>query len=136
MPSRFLPDDRRLLVPVKLNVAAPPPVLAFSASDMGLTWEDDPVDGVDLDAILQGAHEVDQATERRDAESFLRGLLADGNMAATDILAEAKANGITPRTLKRAKAKLGVISKRKRYPGTPWAWYWSLPTTGTGRGPE
>jgi hypothetical protein len=47
-----------------------------------------------------------------EAMAFLRRELADGEVAATLLEEKAKASGISPRTLDRARARLKVISRR------------------------
>ncbi len=126
------PDDegRRLLLPIKLNIAAPPPVLAFRHAGMGLAWEPDPVVGVDVEAVLRGGEDPEEGVARRDAVDFLRDLLSDGEVSAQECVKAGEANGISPRTLKRAKAMIQVKST-KRGSGVDTAWYWSLPGTET-----
>src|SRR5262249_41274639 len=63
----------------------------------------------------------DESLMRRDAEEFLRFVLADGEQAAKDVQAEARANGISERTLDRAKARLRIKS-RKLHKKAPWLW--------------
>ena len=74
---------------------------------------------------------MDEATtrseqcERDEAATFLRDLLAGGPLPTKQIMADAKANGISERTLWRAKRELGVIAERAK--GQTAAWYWMLP---------
>jgi putative DNA primase/helicase len=59
------------------------------------------------------------------AVDFLAEQLADGPVLKLDIEEAAKANGISPATLRRAQSKLGVsATKEKKAAGQ---WYWSLP---------
>ena len=62
---------------------------------------------------------------RDHACAFLRAELADGPRKANDVKNEAGRIGISPRTLERAKADVGVICKLLGGVGTPW--FWSLP---------
>ena len=48
----------------------------------------------------------------KEAEELLNDVLVDGGIAASEIYARAEAIGIKPRTLERAKKKLGVESRR------------------------
>jgi hypothetical protein len=57
------------------------------------------------------------------ATAFLEGLLEDGPVTASEALVRAEAAGISERSLRRAKASLGVASKPE---GTLWTW---LPVT-------
>jgi hypothetical protein len=63
---------------------------------------------------------------REEAEDFLRERLAAGPAKAADIEEEAKANLISKRTLRRARQRLGVVS-RKEHGTTHGAWLWELP---------
>src|SRR5262249_30694964 len=79
------PDDpsreRRFLMPLKSNVGAPAPTLAYrivAGEGCGrVVWESAPVDNVDVNAVLAPPR-PDEAAERRDSDGFLRELLADG----------------------------------------------------------
>lgn len=113
------PDEpsRRLVLPVKCNIAQPTGMaFALEGEPPRLQWEADPV--------LISADELDDAddTPRDEAERWLRGKLADGAEKAANILKAAKADGISERTLRRAKKTLFVASDR-----VGGGWLWSLP---------
>jgi hypothetical protein len=74
---------------------------------------------------LAGHDPNDERTARDDAADFLRAMLADGPRLAKEVQAEARAAGITKRTLERAKKLLGVISSKA---GLAAGWQWSLPS--------
>lgn len=57
------------------------------------------------------------------AKAFLRELLANGPMPASEAEEAAKANGIKERTLDRARQELGVKSGKD---GDQGAWTWTL----------
>lgn len=61
---------------------------------------------------------------RANAIDFLRNALRDGPRKASDLQAEAEEQGISPRTLARARKKLNIKSKQQRR-----VWYWSLSDT-------
>jgi hypothetical protein len=61
---------------------------------------------------------------RDEAKKFLAGLLATGPVSSTDIEEAAAANGISRRTLFRAKADLGVAAKKSE---DGWTWQISRP---------
>src|SRR5262249_4161597 len=63
-----------------------------------------------------------------EALTFLRRELADGEVAATRLEEKAKASGISPRTLDRARARLKVISRRTGFAKEGKCWL-SLPRT-------
>jgi putative DNA primase/helicase len=70
-----------------------------------------------------------ETRERDLATQFLRDLLRDGPVPSKQVEADAKANGITQRTLWRAKADMGIAAAR--LPGQRGAWFWSLPGEAT-----
>lgn len=94
-------QERRLFAPVKNNLVAPPPTLAFTLNGGVLSWYAEPVAGVDADAVLSHGASREDREEGRAAEEFLRELLADGDITAREGEAAAKAHGIAPRTLDR-----------------------------------
>lgn len=119
---------RRLLVCVKSNLGPTPPALAFRLTDAGLVWESTPVEGFaeDLLAMDEPGSRTDRK-ERDVAKQFLIDTLTGGPVASKEIYGDARANGIAPRTLERAKTDLGVTAARQgRGP-----WYWMLPAPET-----
>ena len=136
------PDEpeRRLLVPVKANLARKPPVLGFRLREAGsavvVEWDAEPVEGLDADAVLSGAGAEDR-DERRDAEGFLLDLLGEGDVVkASDVFRAARQAGISERTLRRAKRKLGVESSHEGQPGQAGTWYWWLPPKAATEAPK
>lgn len=131
MPAGWLvaPDKddpkRRLLLPIKNNLAADVSGLAFSILDGALAWEDGPV-MVSADDALAVDERKNGRTERDDTADWLRELLADGPIRKADVDAMADENGISPATLRRAKSKAGARS-RKHGIGKDAHWTWELP---------
>lgn len=121
-------DDRRIVAPVKSNLSARPAALAYTLADGRLTWDADPVSDVDVDALLSGPA-LDRA-ERREADAWLRDLLADGPMQSREIHSAALEAGLAWRTIERAKRRLGIEAELVGY-GTDGRWYWRLPHTAT-----
>ncbi|HXF73001.1 MAG TPA: AAA family ATPase [Actinomycetota bacterium] len=80
-------------------------------------------------ADLLSADGHEDRTARREAAGFLRELLAEGPVPAEEVKREAAAAGIAWATVRRAKAELGVASKKQRFGG---AWVWSLPSRADG----
>jgi hypothetical protein len=71
------------------------------------------------------AASTNKAPAARDgAKKFLEDLLAMGPMPKTEIDDAAEGNGISSRTLERAKQELGIIAKKDGPKGT---WTWRLP---------
>ena len=127
------PDDenrrRRLLLAGKTNLTERPPGLAF---DIGpgprddqpcVRWHSGEVD-LTADEAVNRASQRDNAnaTKRDKAADWLRQTLAEGPRPAQEIIESAKKEeGITPRTLERAKKLAGVDSYKPLNPG-PWWW--------------
>lgn len=116
---------RRLLLPIKNNLAEDVGGLAYSIIDGALAWERGSV-SLSADDALADEPRKDGHTERDDAADWLRELLADGPMPQRDVAEAAKANGISSATLRRAKVKAKVES-RKQGNGREARWTWALP---------
>jgi predicted ATP-dependent serine protease len=120
---------RRFLAAVKNNLGPNAPTLAFRLSDAGVIWESAPVAG-SADTLLAQDEPASRTEchERDAAAQFLRNLLDDGPVASKQVEADAKANGISQRTLWRAKTDLGIKPYRSQTTtGNTGPWYWSLP---------
>lgn len=116
-------DGRRIVAPVKSNLSAPPAALAYTLADGRLTWETEPISGIDVEALLSPA--LDRQ-EHREADAWLREALTDGPMLSRDIKRDAEQAGIARRTLFRAKHRLGIEADRVGY-GRDGKWFWRLP---------
>jgi hypothetical protein len=109
------PDDesRRLFLPVKCNLAQTTG-LAYTIDEAGkLVWEPDPV-LVRIDDLGDG-----DETPRDEAKAWLQTVLRDGPVEAKKLLRQAKADGVSEKTLRRAKKELGVFSDQRQ---SGWAW--------------
>jgi hypothetical protein len=69
--------------------------------------------------LLAGSEDPDARSERDEAGEFLDEMLAEGDVDADAVLAQAKKNGIAERTLRRAKRQRGVRSAKF---GGHWVW--------------
>jgi hypothetical protein len=78
-------------------------------------------------------HESHSALD--EACEVLEHLLADGPMAATEVKKLAGEAGIRPRTLDRAKERLGVQVAKSSY-GGPWLWQRSSSPSAPSRAQE
>jgi putative DNA primase/helicase len=76
-----------------------------------IVWHPDPVDITATEA-LQAAAESKSPSAKDSAKRFLEALLADGPVDAKDVIEAAQANGISLRTLKRARADLNIEVKK------------------------
>jgi len=117
----------RLLLPVKCNLGPRPTGLSYKVLNPEgqpyLAWSPEPVE-VDTDEAL--AADSEYGAERRDAKEWLREALADGPLLSKDLERMAKESGHNWRTVKRAKAELGVIAQREGF-GRDGTWHWKLP---------
>jgi hypothetical protein len=78
---------------------------------------------------MQAANEFKSPTAREVTKQFLYALLSNGPVQRNEIDDAAKANGISAKTLFRAKTDLNVIAEKDRTkPGG--GWYWRLPDGG------
>jgi len=114
--------DKRVLLPLKMNLGRPAPALEFRIDERGVTWEDQPAK-ITAEALL--AAET-SGTEREVAEHWLRLMLSNGRRPAREILAQATECGVSHMTLRRAKAELGVTVHRIEFERGKAHWSWSL----------
>jgi hypothetical protein len=123
--------DRRLLLPIKNNLAPDTEGLAYRIEAAGsddrpvVVWEDDPV-SVSADDVLADHRGDGRSSSLEEAKDWLREQLADGSIPAADVKAAADRDGIKSRTLDRAKSALDVMASREGF-GTEGRWVWTLP---------
>jgi hypothetical protein len=129
--------DRRLLLPVKNNLALPGKGLAFRleqriVGDPGtdivasaVAWESSPVD-ITADAALQAAdaNASGNASPITEAVEFLKEFLATGSVPQSEVKAAAEGNGLSWATVRRAKKRLGIQATKD---GMGGGWLWGLP---------
>jgi hypothetical protein len=123
-------EERRLLLPVKLNIAAQPHGLGFrivsnspTTCKSGIVWDTDPVESDADEAFGVVRADTPQMTK---AKAFLKRVLGAGEpYPATLAQEEALAEGINPKTLQRAKKKLRIVSKLEGF-GSDGVWTWKL----------
>ncbi len=79
---------------------------------------------------LLGGAEMAADSPRDGAREWLEDLLSDGEVPVTDAKSDAKAAGISWRTIERAKGELGVVAERMSSGNTGGGyWTWRLPKT-------
>lgn len=123
-------DGVKVVAHVKGNIAAGAPSLGFRISGSEpfgaakLTWTGE------VSANAEDLVEVrkESAPERASAREFLLAALRDGPMESRQLIREAKENGVSEPTLRRAKAELRVDAYKSGF-GTPTRWSWRLPLT-------
>ena len=74
-------------------------------------------------------------TAKREAREFLLERLEAGPVNSDDLVEEAKQEGISKRTLDRAKKELGIKSRKQRG-STGGGWLWELPPKKTHHTPR
>ncbi len=119
-------DDprRRLMLPLKNNLAPDLGGLAYSIEAMGaggqpvLAWEPEPV-ALSADEALGPDRGDGGATER--AAEWLADALADGPQPARELFERAERAGIRKRTLERAKGRVGAVAVKGGF-GAGWEW--------------
>jgi putative DNA primase/helicase len=132
-------NERRLLLPGKMNLARPAPGLAFTigGKPARIDWEPEPVQ-MTADGVL-AAHAGGEGSdggaraERDDAVRWLRDFLRDGPKPAKEVLKESKAAGFSKRTIDRAKPFAGVRPRKEAFGG---GWVWALSTPAQERQPS
>ena len=120
------PDDpdRRVLVVTKANLAPLPPALGFQLSpDENGTVTVDWLGPNDHTAASLLAVPTDEGERSAidEAKDFLREFLAQGDKPFRAVQSEAKAAGVSVRTLERAKASLGIRARKASF-DTGWVW--------------
>ena len=124
------PDSgqRRLLLPGKNNLAAQQQGLAFTISGepAALRWERDPVAMTADEALAREIVTRGHSSALDEAVAWLEDRLANGPKPGKELKEAAAADGITSRTLDRARSKLYVICGPDGFRGP---WVWRLPDT-------
>lgn len=134
-------NERKLFVRAKNNIAAKSKhqtlSFRFEENDVGIdqrtgkhiwapyiVWSEDYIDVSAFEA-MQAVAESKAPAARDDAMFFLLEMLKKGPVLVSEIEEAAKANGISHRTLVRAKADLKISAKKSQ----EWQgkWVWELP---------
>lgn len=109
--------EMRVLCQIKNSLAPEAKAIAFRLDrDTGFRW----IGEVDVTADELMAGEC-KASRLQEASSFLKEILAEGELAATEVFAMAEGAEIKKKTLFNAKNQLGVKSIRKDN-----KWYWQI----------
>lgn len=128
--------DRRLLLPVKNNIGPKAlgrgyfittKIVSKGIVAPCIQWDDAPVDYTADQAIAANNQNSKDGGSLREAIEFLSDLLANGQVDAKEGKEAADANGISARTLDRARQCLKVKSTRTGGIGSKGGWTWALP---------
>lgn len=117
-------QDRRILAPIKCNLSAFPPALAYriDLQQGGLIWESAPVD---LDAAAVLAPRM-AGEGNADATEWLRSFLEDGEVDSKAVFEAGGREGFSRGVLNAAKKKLGIRPRKIGFSANAH-WAWSLP---------
>ena len=121
--------ERRLLMPAKNNLAKDNTGLAYSVvtAENGapvIAWESEPV-MITADEALAVPESNDERTDTDWAVDYLRDLLSNGPIQASEVQKGARQIGVSKKSLRRAQEKLSIKPQKTSFEG---GWSWSLPT--------
>lgn len=128
---------RRLFLPMKNNIGPDATGLAFRIESATVAdgietslvvWDGEPVTMAANEALdAEGRRDEDSdAPQRGEAEEWLRGALDAGPVASEDLKRMARDDGMSWRTVERAKKSLRVVAGRDGF-GRGGSWEWKLP---------
>jgi len=125
--------NRRVLASTKNNLAKPPRSLMFTLEEVEggavrVNWLGE--SEVSAHQLLATPQDQEHADALSEAVEFLNDVLAQGPVPASQVKEEAEEAGISERTLKRAKKRVGVITYREGELGEgrgAGRWMWKMP---------
>jgi hypothetical protein len=121
--------EQRVLASTKCNLARLPPALVYALDSdpngaLRVGWKGESAHTAE--SLLAAPRDDEDRDATQEAVEVLRALLADGPANADHARREARKAGVSERTLLRAKAILGVKSRKLGFSG-PGSWQWCLP---------
>lgn len=121
---------RRLLLPVKMNLAEESTGLAYTIQSGRVVWESNPIE-MTADEFLNAEvnrerENSDQSQERQQALLWLENLLRDGPLPSKEIKRQGEECGFTWSAVKRAKKAAKVAAIKSGF-GDETRWLWRLP---------
>ena len=120
--------ERRLLLPSKNNLGQQTQGLAYRITPAPngaprITWEPEPVT-ITADQALAGITPEDPHPELTESAAWLRELLAETSLPATEVKKAATQAGLPWRTVQRAKKPAGITSQRSGFgPQATYTWH-------------
>jgi hypothetical protein len=113
-------DNVRVAFHNKSNLESPGLPQGFNFdSERGFTWLGDY--DITIDELLGGTNKAPRDQLSR-ACNLIKAVLINGPVTAVEIILSAEDQGISEKTLKRAKSALGVISVKRGE-----KWFWEMP---------
>ena len=120
-PNKEAPAER-YMVQVKSNLAPTGSAILFEVAEKGVDFISE-MEMTAEEAFQSLAPKMGRPNDKEiKAKEFLLEMLKDGEMLSSDCEERLEAAGFKKSTIKKAKKKAGVISKKKGF-----LWYWSLP---------
>lgn len=127
------PDDesRRVLAQSLTNLTPEQPSLEFwlesvPGTDVArVVWSDTPAP-YNAEDLLTAAQGSEERTERSDAAEWLLDYLREGPVPQRDVIRDAKRDGHSEKTLRRAKKDYGIQAIKEGY-GKDGQWVWKDP---------
>ncbi len=126
-------EQRRLFLPMKNNLSSDHSGLAYSLDNTldpngqpVVKWEAEPV-SISADQVLNDTYRRNGEADSPalgDAKEWLKQSLAHGPRPAKNLITQSEQDGISRRTLYRAKKALGIVASKD---GFEEGWTWRLP---------
>jgi len=133
------PDDPngRVLASTKSNLAKLPISLAFDLSKaedgaLRLGWKGESTHTAE--SLLAAPRDDEDRDALGEATDVLRTILESGTTSAPEVTRDARKAGVSEITLKRAKARLGIRSRKVGF-GNAGVWHWYLPSQNMAESP-
>lgn len=108
-------ESERVVVCIKHNLAPDSPAIGFEINEGRFAWRGE--SSVSAGELLAPDLQPEERSVREEAAEFLLEALADGPRPQPEVTKEARALGISEKTLRRAKGDLGVVSTPRYEPG-------------------
>lgn len=126
-------NDRRLFLPMKNNLSKNKTGYSFKIESCQLqngistskvVWSSEVITAT-ADEVMLLQQNFEECGALEEAKEFLLQILANGEVGATQVKSEAKKEGHSLTTIKRAKEKLQILAKKI---GLKEGWVWVLPS--------
>lgn len=116
------PDNERKrgIVQTKSSLEEAGPSIGYEIVEGVLYWTG--LSDMTAQTIFKPEQSDEERTALQVAKDFLEDILQDGSIPSEEVFKEAKSQKISDRTLHRAKADMGVISKK-----VGLKWFWDMP---------
>lgn len=124
-------SGRRAIAPIKSSLCAPAPPIEYRIDEEGQWWWSGVAEELSAEHLLRAPARRRASATLDEATAYLEDALLQGPCPAAEIEAEIKKRGISKSTFKRARRKLGVVSRRVDGAADKGAWELSIPAKGS-----